>query len=68
MIVPLAALVWPGLFYGGIAAASVPILIHLLNKRRFHRVKWAATEFLLEAERRNRRRGGGEEMIVRALG
>lgn len=35
---------------------AVPIVIHLLNKRRFQRVKWAAMEFLLAALKRNRRR------------
>lgn len=35
---------------------AVPIVIHLLNRRRFQRVKWAAMEFLLAALKRNRRR------------
>lgn len=63
----LAALLWPGLFYAGVGAVSVPILIHLLSKRRFRRVRWAAVEFLLEAERRNRRRMRIEELILLAL-
>ena len=40
---------------GAIAIAS-PILIHLLNKRRFKIVDWAAMDFLLEADKKNRRR------------
>lgn len=35
---------------------AVPIVIHLLNRRRYQRVKWAAMEFLLAALKRNRRR------------
>lgn len=35
---------------------AVPIVIHLLNRRRFQRVKWAAMEFLIAALKRNRRR------------
>lgn len=39
---------------GGIAAAG-PVLIHLLNRRRFKTVNWAAMDFLREALERNRR-------------
>ena len=35
----------------GLAAASVPILIHLLNRRKFREVHWAAMRFLLAAIR-----------------
>ncbi len=35
---------------------AVPVIIHLLNRRRFKRVRWAAMEYLLAALRRNRRR------------
>ncbi len=37
-------------------AAGIPVLIHLWNRRRFRRVRWAAMEYLLAAMRRNRRR------------
>ena len=46
----------PALFGAGAAAVSIPIIIHLLNKRRFRTVIWAAMEFLLAAQRRNARR------------
>ena len=39
---------------GAIAAAG-PILIHLLNRRRFKTVSWAAMDFLREALERNRK-------------
>ena len=35
----------PALLFG-LAAVSVPIIIHLLNRRRFRRVPWAAMRFL----------------------
>ena len=38
----------------GLFAASVPVIIHLLNRRRFRTVKWAATSFLLKASRESR--------------
>lgn len=63
----LAALLNPALFAGGLAAVGVPILIHLLARRRFRRVRWAAMAFLLDAEKRNRRRVRLEELILLAL-
>ncbi len=63
----LGAFVWPGLFYAGAAAIGLPILIHLLARRRFRRIRWAAIEFLLQAERRNRRRVRLEELILLAM-
>ena len=46
----------PAFLYAGAAAATLPVLIHLLNRRRYRRVRWAAMEFLLAAERSGRRR------------
>jgi hypothetical protein len=46
----------PWLFAAGAAATSVPIIIHLLNKRKFRIIVWAAMDFLLAAQRRNARR------------
>lgn len=42
------ALLW------GLLAASIPVIIHLLNRRRFRTVQWAATTFLLKASRESR--------------
>ena len=47
--------------------AAVPILIHLLNRRRFQRVRWAAQEFLLAALKRNRKRLRMEQWLVLLL-
>jgi len=46
--------VWPFAVAGLIAAAG-PIIIHLLNRRRYRTVHWGAMEFLREAVQRNRR-------------
>jgi hypothetical protein len=40
----------------GLALGAVPIIIHLLNKRRFRPVTWAAMEFLMNAIQKNARR------------
>jgi len=42
------ALLW------GLLAASIPIIIHLINRRRHKTVKWAAMQFLLKATRESR--------------
>lgn len=63
----LAAFITPSLAAIGVGAMSVPIIIHLLARRRFKRIRWAAMEFLLDAERRNRRRVRMEEWILLAL-
>lgn len=46
--------VWPFAVAGAICAAG-PLIIHLLNRRRFRTVRWAAMDFLREALQRNRR-------------
>ena len=53
----------PWMLLGGLAIAS-PILIHLLNKRRFKIVEWAAMDFLFEADKKNRRRVQVENFIL----
>ena len=51
----------------GTAAIASPILIHLLNKRRFKIVEWAAMDFLFQADKKNRRRVQLENFILLAL-
>jgi len=46
----------PWLLVAGVLAVSLPVLIHLLNRRRFQVVDWAAMDFLLEADQESRRR------------
>ena len=48
-------------------AASVPIIIHLLNRNRFRVVTWAAMRFLLAAQRKNTRRMRLEQLILLAV-
>jgi hypothetical protein len=57
----------PVVFWTGLGAVSVPILIHILNRRRFRVKDWAAMKFLLESIRKNRRRLRIEELILLAL-
>src|SRR5438045_8377542 len=51
----------------GGAMVSAPILIHLINRLRYRRVKWAAMEFLLKSQKRNRRRLIIEQLILLLL-
>ena len=44
------------IFIWGFLAVSIPIIIHLLFKRQFKTIQWAAIQFLLEAEKRIRKR------------
>ena len=48
----------------GAALGAVPVIIHLLNKRRFRPVRWAAMEFLLQAIRQNSRRLQIRDLIL----
>ncbi|MFM8272848.1 MAG: BatA domain-containing protein, partial [Gemmata sp.] len=54
----------PWTFIAGAALISVPIIIHLINRIRFHRVRWAAMEFLLKAQKRMRRRKILEQLLL----
>lgn len=38
----------------GLFAVSLPVIIHLLNRRRFRTVEWGAMQFLLKATRESR--------------
>src|SRR3989442_11000930 len=57
----------PWYMAAGGAAASLPILIHLINRMRFKRIRWAAMEFLLKSQKRNRRRLIIEQLILLLL-
>jgi hypothetical protein len=62
----LAAFVTPAFFVAGILCAAIPIIIHILNRRRYKTVQWAAMEFLLRAMKKNRRRLKFEQWILLA--
>src|SRR5713101_1043727 len=57
----------PGYLLAGAALISLPIIIHLINRMRFKRVRWAAMEFLLKSQKKNRRRLIIEQLILLAL-
>ena len=52
------------LLLGGLALAGIPILIHLLHKRRHVIVEFAAMRFLIEATRKRARRTRIEQLIL----
>lgn len=49
------------------AAASVPVIIHLLSKRRYRRVPWAAMDFLERAFKKTRKRLRIENILLMLL-
>jgi hypothetical protein len=51
----------------GVAAASIPILVHLLLRRRRRPMAWAAMTLLMEAARRHRRRSRLEQILLLAV-
>jgi hypothetical protein len=55
------ALLWFAL--GG----AIPIIIHLLHRQKFKRVRWAAMEFLLAALKKTRRRMQIENLLLLLL-
>src|SRR6059058_4012696 len=57
----------PAYMVAGAALISAPIIIHLINRMRFKRIRWAAMEFLLKSQKRNRRRLIIEQLILLAL-
>jgi hypothetical protein len=59
--------VHPWYMIAGGALVSLPIIIHLINRMRFKRIRWAAMEFLLKSQKRNRRRLIIEQLILLAL-
>lgn len=55
------------LLAGFAGAAAVPIIIHLLNQRRFKVVVWAAMDFLLATIEKNSRRLQMQDLILMLL-
>lgn len=49
-----------------LAAVSVPVIIHLLNKRRHKTLQWAAMQFLLKATRESRGKKKLKHIIILA--
>src|SRR5438270_1955106 len=56
----------PFLIWGTLLGA-IPIIIHLLNRRRFRRVEWAPMRYLKLTIQRNRRRIQIEQLLLLLL-
>ncbi|MGE4004076.1 MAG: BatA domain-containing protein, partial [Planctomycetaceae bacterium] len=54
----------PALFWPGVALIAAPIIIHLINRLRYRRVRFAAMEFLLASEQQSRRRILLEQLLL----
>ncbi len=52
---------------GGAALGALPIIIHILSRRRFRVTVWAAMEFLLQAVRQNARRLMLQDILLMLL-
>ena len=56
----------PALFWGALLGA-IPLIIHLLNRRRFRRVEWAPMRYLKLTIQRNRKRIQLEQLLLLLL-
>lgn len=54
-------------FWPGVALIAAPIIIHLIHRLRYRRVRFAAMEFLLASEKRNRQRILFEQLLLLLL-
>src|SRR4051812_46299118 len=54
----------PSLLAIGALLTAIPIIIHILNRRRHKTVEWAAMKYLLAAMRQNRRRLRFESLLL----
>lgn len=57
----------PTFVAGGALLIASPIIIHLINRMRYKRVRFAAMEFLLASQQRNRRRLLLEQLLLLLL-
>ena len=55
------------LFLGFLGLVGIPLLIHLIRRRKLRVVLWAAMEFLLQSQKKQRKRLRIEELILLAL-
>lgn len=59
--------VHPGIALATTAAALIPLIVHLINRRRYKRTPWAAMGFLLAANQRSLRRIRLEHWVLLAV-
>lgn len=57
----------PAVAAAGAGLVAAPILIHLINRMRYRKVRFAAMEFLLASQQKNRRRVLIEQLILLLL-
>lgn len=57
----------PAIAAAGVGLIAAPIVIHLINRMRFRKVRFAAMEFLLASQQRNRRRVLIEQLLLLLL-
>src|SRR6476659_7590126 len=57
----------PFTMIAGVLLVASPIIIHLINRMRYKRIRWAAMEFLLKAQKRSRRRMIIEQLLLLLL-
>ena len=57
----------PTFVAGGAGLIAAPIVIHLINRMRYRRVRFAAMEFLLQSQQRNQRRLLLEQLLLLLL-
>ena len=57
----------PSFFWLGMSLVAAPIIIHLINRLRYKRVRFAAMDFLLASQKRNQRRVLIEQLLLLLL-
>jgi len=57
----------PGIAALGAGLIAIPIVIHLINRLQYRKVRFAAMEFLLQSQQRNRRRLLFEQLLLLLL-
>lgn len=57
----------PAVAAAGAGLVAAPILIHLINRMRYRKVRFAAMEFLLASQQKNRRRVLIEQLLLLLL-
>jgi len=67
ILYPILGLAHAGLLWTGLGLVSVPVIIHLLFRRRHRVLRWAAMEFLLAALKKQKRRVQMENLILLLL-
>jgi hypothetical protein len=54
-------------FLGALTLIGIPLLIHLIRRRKLRVIQWAAMDFLRQSQRKQKRRLRIEELILLAL-